>query len=182
MATFEEITRHGDLAPDIEWVGRPLPLEPIAVADPDPQWATLFNALAGHIRSALGVRVLDLQHVGSTSVPDLRRSLSSTSASPSRIRTTRPPTCLRSNGLGLHCGSASPAGISTAVSRRCRHERSFTCGAATARGRSGIACFAIGYANILMTAVGTPRRSASRRLLPTHSAKMCSRATSGSSL
>ena len=46
MATFEEITRHGDLAPDIEWVGRPLPLEPIAVVDPDPQWATQFDALA----------------------------------------------------------------------------------------------------------------------------------------
>jgi GrpB-like predicted nucleotidyltransferase (UPF0157 family) len=71
VATFEEITRHGDLAPDIEWVGRPLPLEPIAVVDPDPQWATHFNALAGRIRSTLGVRVLDLQHVGSTSIPDL---------------------------------------------------------------------------------------------------------------
>ena len=44
---------------------------PIAVIDPDPSWPAQFDELADRIRGALGGRVLALEHVGSTSVPDL---------------------------------------------------------------------------------------------------------------
>jgi GrpB-like predicted nucleotidyltransferase (UPF0157 family) len=71
VAPFEDITRHGEMAPDIEVLATPLPLDAIAVVDSDPRWATQFAELAGRIRRALGDRVLDLEHIGSTSVPDL---------------------------------------------------------------------------------------------------------------
>ena len=37
----------------------------------DPAWPAQFDALATRIRSAVGARLLDLQHVGSTAVPGL---------------------------------------------------------------------------------------------------------------
>jgi len=43
----------------------------IEVTDPDPAWPRQFDGLAGRIRDALGWRVLQLEHVGSTSVPGL---------------------------------------------------------------------------------------------------------------
>ncbi len=47
------------------------PAAGIALADPDPAWPAWYGALAGRVRSALGWRVLALEHVGSTSVPGL---------------------------------------------------------------------------------------------------------------
>jgi GrpB-like predicted nucleotidyltransferase (UPF0157 family) len=41
------------------------------VVDPDPDWPQQYDGLAGRIRGALGWRVLQLEHVGSTSVPGL---------------------------------------------------------------------------------------------------------------
>ena len=41
------------------------------MAGPDPAWPRQFAELAGRIRAALGWRVLQLEHVGSTSVPGL---------------------------------------------------------------------------------------------------------------
>ena len=43
----------------------------IEVTDPDPAWPRQYADLAGRIRQALGWRVLQLEHVGSTSVPGL---------------------------------------------------------------------------------------------------------------
>lgn len=43
----------------------------IEVTDPDPAWPRQYADLAGLIRGALGWRVLQLEHVGSTSVPGL---------------------------------------------------------------------------------------------------------------
>src|SRR5215510_15584600 len=43
----------------------------IEVTDPDPAWPRQFDRIAGRIRDALGWRVLQLEHVGSTSVPGL---------------------------------------------------------------------------------------------------------------
>jgi GrpB-like predicted nucleotidyltransferase (UPF0157 family) len=72
VATFEEITRHDDFDPDDNpWVGDQPVVAPIAVVDPDPSWPAQFEELAHRIRTALGDRVLELEHVGSTSVPDL---------------------------------------------------------------------------------------------------------------
>jgi len=68
----EEITRHTDGDPDdVVWVdGRP-PAAPIAVVDPDPSWPAQFAEIARRVRGALGDRVLELDHVGSTSVAGL---------------------------------------------------------------------------------------------------------------
>jgi GrpB-like predicted nucleotidyltransferase (UPF0157 family) len=72
VSEFAAITRHDDAEPDDDiWVVGPPPTQPILVVEPDPAWPTVFDELAGRIRAALGDRVLELQHVGSTSVPGL---------------------------------------------------------------------------------------------------------------
>jgi GrpB-like predicted nucleotidyltransferase (UPF0157 family) len=72
MATVDEITRHDDSDPDdVAWVGAPPPVSPIDIVDADPSWPAQYDQLANRIRGALGDRVLALEHVGSTSVPDL---------------------------------------------------------------------------------------------------------------
>ena len=43
----------------------------VDVTDPDPGWPGQYDGLAARIRQALGWRVLQLEHVGSTSVPGL---------------------------------------------------------------------------------------------------------------
>lgn len=43
----------------------------IRIVDYDPGWPARFDREASAIRAALGARVLRLEHVGSTSVPDL---------------------------------------------------------------------------------------------------------------
>jgi len=43
----------------------------IEVTSPDSAWPQLYDRLAGRIREALGWRVLQLEHVGSTAVPGL---------------------------------------------------------------------------------------------------------------
>jgi GrpB-like predicted nucleotidyltransferase (UPF0157 family) len=44
---------------------------PITVADYDPGWPVLFAREAARIRAALGARAVQVEHVGSTSVPGL---------------------------------------------------------------------------------------------------------------
>ena len=53
------------------WVGGAGPEIGIEVIDPDPDWPRQYDALASRIREALGWRVLQLEHVGSTAVPGL---------------------------------------------------------------------------------------------------------------
>jgi GrpB-like predicted nucleotidyltransferase (UPF0157 family) len=53
------------------WVPGYRPATGIEVTDPDPAWPQQFDGLAGRIREALGWRVLQLEHVGSTAVPGL---------------------------------------------------------------------------------------------------------------
>jgi len=53
-------------------IGELNPLErPIIVADYDAAWPRLFEREADRIRTVLGDRVLQIEHVGSTSVPGL---------------------------------------------------------------------------------------------------------------
>lgn len=53
-------------------VGEPMRLDgTVFLADYDPAWPVRFTALATEIRAVLGDRVVMLEHVGSTSVPDL---------------------------------------------------------------------------------------------------------------
>jgi GrpB-like predicted nucleotidyltransferase (UPF0157 family) len=44
---------------------------PITLVDPDPRWPALFAREAARIRSVLQDRALEVEHVGSTSVPGL---------------------------------------------------------------------------------------------------------------
>jgi GrpB-like predicted nucleotidyltransferase (UPF0157 family) len=71
VPTPEEITRHHDSDPGDAAFLRPPPEEAVVIADPDPGWPSRYAALAAEIRAALGDRTLDLEHVGSTSVPGL---------------------------------------------------------------------------------------------------------------
>jgi GrpB-like predicted nucleotidyltransferase (UPF0157 family) len=71
----EEITRHHSDEPppgESPWVD-PASVRPyeIDVVEPDPAWPGLFEELSARVRSVLGDRVLELHHVGSTSVPGL---------------------------------------------------------------------------------------------------------------
>jgi GrpB-like predicted nucleotidyltransferase (UPF0157 family) len=53
-------------------VGKPPPrYQQIVIAEYDPEWARWFERATERIRAALGDRVLQLDHVGSTSVPRL---------------------------------------------------------------------------------------------------------------
>jgi GrpB-like predicted nucleotidyltransferase (UPF0157 family) len=71
MATPEEITRHFDYDSDgVEWIDTE-PSRPIEIVDADSSWPSRFTELATRIRSALGALALDVDHVGSTSVPGL---------------------------------------------------------------------------------------------------------------
>lgn len=72
VPTRHEITRHHDPDPvESPWVDGPPPDEPVAIVAPDPRWPARYRRLAEQIRAALGPVVLDLDHVGSTSVPGL---------------------------------------------------------------------------------------------------------------
>jgi GrpB-like predicted nucleotidyltransferase (UPF0157 family) len=51
--------------------GSPPEFQEIVIADYDPEWPHWFERAAGEIRAALGEKVLELAHVGSTSVPGL---------------------------------------------------------------------------------------------------------------
>ena len=68
-ATFTPSTEEQIIAARM---GRPAPqYVPIIIVDYDPQWPRLYEREAARVRSALGERVLLLEHVGSTSVPGL---------------------------------------------------------------------------------------------------------------
>jgi GrpB-like predicted nucleotidyltransferase (UPF0157 family) len=53
------------------WVPGAVRATGIEVTGPDPVWPRQYNVLASRIRDALGWRALQLDHVGSTSVPGL---------------------------------------------------------------------------------------------------------------
>ena len=74
MPTNEEITRHHDDRPPpgaSPWVTEPSPSYRIEVVEYDDRWPADFEQVAARIRGALGDRVLEVRHVGSTSVPGL---------------------------------------------------------------------------------------------------------------
>jgi GrpB-like predicted nucleotidyltransferase (UPF0157 family) len=53
------------------WVFDATPATGIEVTEPDPAWPRWYAELAARIREALGWRALQIEHVGSTSVPGL---------------------------------------------------------------------------------------------------------------
>jgi GrpB-like predicted nucleotidyltransferase (UPF0157 family) len=72
VPTFEDITRHHDPDPsENPWVLGPPAPEPVKIVPYDPRWPARYVTLAAEIRTALGDAVLDIEHVGSTSVEGL---------------------------------------------------------------------------------------------------------------
>jgi GrpB-like predicted nucleotidyltransferase (UPF0157 family) len=74
MPSRAEIVSFADSAPPPRadpWVAGAAPAVGIEVTDPDPAWPRQYDDLVGRIREALGWRVLQLEHVGSTAVPGL---------------------------------------------------------------------------------------------------------------
>jgi GrpB-like predicted nucleotidyltransferase (UPF0157 family) len=72
VPTFEEITRHDDSDPsENPWVNGPPPPDPVTIVAHRPEWPRRYQAAAAEIRAALGHVVLDIDHVGSTSVQGL---------------------------------------------------------------------------------------------------------------
>lgn len=72
MPTPEEITSHHDPDPNENpWVhGAPVQRE-VQVVPYDPSWPDVYAGLAERIAAALGANALQIEHVGSTSVPGL---------------------------------------------------------------------------------------------------------------
>jgi GrpB-like predicted nucleotidyltransferase (UPF0157 family) len=72
MPSPEEITRHYDASPDENpWVNGPPPPEAVELEPYNPEWPARFQTLATSVRTALGDPALEVEHVGSTSVPGL---------------------------------------------------------------------------------------------------------------
>jgi len=74
MPSSAEIVSFDDSPPPpgaSSWVPGVAPRTGIEVTDPDPAWPRYYDELADRIRKALGARALQLEHVGSTSVPGL---------------------------------------------------------------------------------------------------------------
>lgn len=54
------------------WVGGPRPSsDPVRVVDPDPAWPQVFAEEVERLRALLGDVAVRIEHIGSTSVPDL---------------------------------------------------------------------------------------------------------------
>lgn len=73
MPTNREIITFSDDEPpagETPWVVEPS-VGRIEIVEPDPAWPDVFADIAERVRRALGARVLHLEHVGSTAVPDL---------------------------------------------------------------------------------------------------------------
>jgi GrpB-like predicted nucleotidyltransferase (UPF0157 family) len=74
VPTPEEITRHYEWEPpqgeEIWMHGGPTP-GPISIVAHDPAWPQIYVTVADRIREVLGTSVVDLDHIGSTSVPGL---------------------------------------------------------------------------------------------------------------
>ena len=85
------------------WVDGPPPAEPVTIVEYDPDWPNRFVRLASEVVAVLGVTVMDIDHIGSTSVPGLAAKdvidISMTVPNPENENTYVPP--LRTIGYGL---------------------------------------------------------------------------------
>jgi GrpB-like predicted nucleotidyltransferase (UPF0157 family) len=71
VPTPEEITRHHDDDGEVVYVGAYPTGYVVRIEEPDPTWPQRYAELEEQISSALGDRLLAIQHIGSTSVPGL---------------------------------------------------------------------------------------------------------------
>jgi len=71
MPTNAEIAKFEDFGlNDIQRVSY-RPRRVVEIVEPNPKWPSLFISIAQRIQTALGGRALAIEHIGSTSVPDL---------------------------------------------------------------------------------------------------------------
>ena len=70
VLTPEEITRHHGQREVIYVGARPTDYT-LRVEEPDPTWPQQYAALEAEVRTVLGERVIEIQHIGSTAVPGL---------------------------------------------------------------------------------------------------------------
>lgn len=70
MPSREEIVRHHDDA-EVIYVGAHPTGYVVRIEEPDPAWPQRYAEVAERISTALGDRLLAIQHIGSTSVPGL---------------------------------------------------------------------------------------------------------------
>lgn len=72
MPSAADIIRHHEPLPgDSQWVHGPPPPRAVELVEYDPRWPVRYAALAAQLRAALGEVIVELGHVGSTSVPGL---------------------------------------------------------------------------------------------------------------
>lgn len=72
MPTAEEITKHHEPPEGLSpWVGAPPARAPIVIVEYDAAWPAEFDSIARLVRATLGDAALNIEHVGSTSVPGL---------------------------------------------------------------------------------------------------------------
>ncbi len=72
MVTAADIVRHHQPDPDHDpWVDGPPPVEPVTIVAYDPDWPNRYERSASDVLAALGSTVMDIDHIGSTSVPGL---------------------------------------------------------------------------------------------------------------
>lgn len=72
MPTAEEVMRHHEPDPgENPWVSGVPPMESLDVVPYDARWPDLFAGIARQLREALSAIALNIEHVGSTSVPEL---------------------------------------------------------------------------------------------------------------
>jgi GrpB-like predicted nucleotidyltransferase (UPF0157 family) len=72
MPTDGEITRHHDRDPsESPWVNGPPPPETIGIVAYQAEWPRRYQIAAAYIRATLGEVMLDIEHIGSTSVQGL---------------------------------------------------------------------------------------------------------------
>lgn len=70
MPAPQEITRHYDEG-EVIYVGAHPTDYTLRIEESDPDWARRYGELEAEVVAALGGRVLDIQHIGSTAVPSL---------------------------------------------------------------------------------------------------------------
>lgn len=71
MPSNAEIVDHSDFTPSDVQIISVRVQKPIKLVEADPKWATTFALLEQQIRAAVGSQILAVNHVGSTSVPNL---------------------------------------------------------------------------------------------------------------
>jgi len=124
----------------------------IELRDYDPVWPQLYAWEAARIRSALGERMVRLEHAGSTSVPGL-------AAKPIIDIVLEVPDAAEEaaylpalQAAGMCCGFGSPTGSSTGSSKARLPTSTCTCSRRAAPRPTGCCCFGTGFAAMPTTA------------------------------